>query len=63
MASRGVGTPVLTGESVGVISREASRLSHCAPASCLHWGVRRGEVYLDPLALVGGASPVLLPLS
>ena len=23
----------------------------CAPASCLHWGLRRGEDYLDPLLL------------
>lgn len=25
----------------------------CAAAACLHWGVRRREVYLDPLRLIG----------
>lgn len=25
----------------------------CAVAACLHWGVRRGEEYVDPLALTG----------
>lgn len=37
--------------------------SHCYPAACLHWGWRRGEDYLDPLALVGADGQVrLLPL-
>ena len=35
---------------------------HCAPATCLHWGVRRGREYLDPLSFVGRAPIVLLPL-
>ncbi|RXR28150.1 M23 family metallopeptidase [Oerskovia turbata] len=36
---------------------------HCLPASCLHWGVRRGDMYVDPLALLGPPEPiVLLPL-
>ncbi|MEV6620766.1 M23 family metallopeptidase [Amycolatopsis sp. NPDC051106] len=25
----------------------------CAIAACLHWGVRRGDEYVDPLALTG----------
>ncbi|MGW3995048.1 M23 family metallopeptidase [Amycolatopsis sp. NPDC004772] len=25
----------------------------CAVAACLHWGVRRGDEYIDPLALTG----------
>ncbi|MGW4523097.1 M23 family metallopeptidase [Amycolatopsis sp. NPDC004378] len=25
----------------------------CAVAACLHWGVRRGDEYVDPLALTG----------
>ena len=36
--------------------------SHCAPAACLHWGWLRGDVYLDPLLLVGGGPIRLLPL-
>jgi murein DD-endopeptidase MepM/ murein hydrolase activator NlpD len=27
----------------------------CAIAACLHWGVRRGEEYVDPLSLTGEA--------
>ncbi len=36
--------------------------SHCLPAACLHWGVKRGDVYLDPLAMVTDPEIVLLPL-
>ena len=35
---------------------------HCVPAACLHWGLRRGDTYLDPLSLVGGGPVRLLPL-
>lgn len=35
----------------------------CPVVACLHWGLRRGEVYLDPLALLGLAQVRLLPLS
>ena len=28
--------------------------THCLPAACLHWGLIRGDRYLDPLSLVGG---------
>jgi murein DD-endopeptidase MepM/ murein hydrolase activator NlpD len=33
----------------------------CPAAACLHWGVRRGETYLDPLTLVRPARVRLLP--
>jgi murein DD-endopeptidase MepM/ murein hydrolase activator NlpD len=34
----------------------------CAPASCLHWGARRGSAYVDPLSLLRPLAPVrLLP--
>jgi murein DD-endopeptidase MepM/ murein hydrolase activator NlpD len=36
--------------------------SHCAPLSCLHWGLLRGEQYLDPLSLLGAGPVRLLPL-
>ena len=46
-----------------VIGRLTLTDSHCFPAACLHWGLLRGETYLDPLSLLGGAGPVrLLPL-
>jgi murein DD-endopeptidase MepM/ murein hydrolase activator NlpD len=35
----------------------------CAVEACLHWGLRRGETYLDPLALVAAARVRLLPLT
>ena len=34
----------------------------CAAPACLHWGLRRGETYLDPLALLGVGRVRLLPL-
>ncbi|MDI3212026.1 M23 family metallopeptidase [Arthrobacter sp. AL12] len=35
---------------------------HCTPAPCVHWGVRRGAEYLNPLAFVTDLRPsVLLP--
>jgi hypothetical protein len=34
---------------------------HCLPATCLHWGLRRDQAYLDPLSLVGAAHVRLLP--
>lgn len=35
----------------------------CASAACLHWGLRRGPAYLDPLALLGLGRVRLLPLN
>jgi murein DD-endopeptidase MepM/ murein hydrolase activator NlpD len=34
----------------------------CPVAACLHWGLRRGETYLDPLSLVGAGRVRLLPV-
>lgn len=44
-----VGDRLVTGQSLGRVGSE----SHCL-AGCLHWGLRRGESYLDPLGLVRG---------
>ena len=53
------GDRVRAGEPVALLTPEGS---HCAPTECLHWGVRRGETYLDPLALLRAPEPpVLLP--
>lgn len=61
--------PVLAEAAVGDLVDAGSRIgwlhttgSHCAPAACLHWGWRQGELYLDPLDLVGGGGVRLLPL-
>lgn len=50
------GTAVRPGE---VVARVAAG-GHC-PRSCLHWGLLRGSRYLDPLALLRGGRPRLLP--
>nr|WP_244237021.1 M23 family metallopeptidase [Micromonospora violae] len=34
----------------------------CPTEACLHWGLRRGEEYLDPLALLGLGPVRLLPV-
>jgi len=54
-----VGTPVLAGVPIGRL-----RAGHpgCAAPACLHWGLRRGDTYLDPLALLGRGPVRLLPL-
>ncbi|MEU6784288.1 peptidoglycan DD-metalloendopeptidase family protein [Nonomuraea angiospora] len=51
------GEPVAPGSTLGVV--EASS-GHCQE-SCLHWGLRRGTHYLDPLLLLGQATIRLLP--
>ena len=45
-----------------VLGRLESVGSHCPPRTCLHWGWKRGEDYLDPLRLVGRGPVRLLPL-
>lgn len=59
-ATVAVGTPVTSGDTVGSL---APTPGHCAPATCLHWGIRRGPTYLDPLSLVGPRRVVLLPVT
>ncbi len=54
-----VGTTVQAGSVIGTLT---AAHSHCAPRVCLHWGLIRGERYLDPLTLVGAGPPRLLPL-
>lgn len=55
-----VGEPVRRGDVLGTVTAAPG---HCLPATCLHWGLRRGVTYLDPLALVGGFPSVrLLPV-
>ncbi|MFG3274489.1 MULTISPECIES: murein hydrolase activator EnvC family protein [Streptomyces] len=42
------GQEVEPGEVIGTVQASGS---HC-PASCVHWGLRRGEDYLNPLSLL-----------
>lgn len=58
LATVGVGTRLAAGQPLGTVEAPPAR-SHC-PVRCLHWGVRDGETYVDPLALLPGAGPVVL---
>lgn len=53
------GDAVDRGEVIGTLQVFGS---HCFPRACLHWGALRGDVYLDPLTLVGAGPVRLLPL-
>lgn len=57
-ATVGVGDVVVRG---AVLGRLRLAGSHCFPRACLHWGLRRGAAYLDPLVLVGLGPLRLLP--
>lgn len=50
------GDAVTRGQVVGHLQG----VQHCAPSGCVHWGVREGEVYIDPAGLLPGAGPVVL---
>lgn len=54
-----VGASVAAGEVIGTL--EAGHLG-CPAAACLHWGLRRGEQYLDPVRLVAPGPVRLLPV-
>ncbi len=55
-----VGTVVSRGDPIGTVSATPG---HCSPDTCLHWGVLRGDTYLDPLQYLGRAPIVLLPFT
>ncbi|MEP6813924.1 MAG: peptidoglycan DD-metalloendopeptidase family protein [Marmoricola sp.] len=55
-----VGDHVARGQWIGTLQLGAS---HCFPGACLHWGLLRGDTYLDPLVLIGGGPVRLLPLA
>jgi len=59
IASVSIGDAVGLGESLGTLG--AGHLG-CPVQACLHWGLRRGEDYLDPLRLVTRRPVRLLPL-
>ncbi|MDE8586790.1 M23 family metallopeptidase [Arthrobacter sp. NQ4] len=54
-----VGAAVARGEVIGTVLP-----GHCPAAQCLHWGVREGEDYVNPLQFVLDLRPsILLPLA
>ncbi|MEU5365282.1 M23 family metallopeptidase [Streptomyces sp. NPDC005925] len=57
------GTEVAAGDILGTLDTP----SHCGGHTCLHWGLRRGAAYLNPLSLLppwltDNAPPRLLPV-
>ena len=58
MGTVAVGAVVRPGQVIGLVQAVPG---HCAPLACLHWGLREGEDYLDPLSLIGRGPPVLKP--
>lgn len=52
-----VGDTVDRGQLVGTV---ATVQRHCSPKTCLHWGVRLGGMYVDPLDYLEGFGPVTL---
>lgn len=52
------GDAVAAGDLIGVLD---AGHPGCPVAACLHWGLRRGATYLDPLALLGIGRVRLLP--
>lgn len=53
-----VGDRVRTRELIGTV---ATGTGHCGDGQCLHLGLRRDQDYLDPLLLLGPATPRLRP--
>jgi len=52
------GDTVRKGQAIGSLDA-----GHCSATACLHWGVRRGEDYVNPLGFVEDLRPsILLPL-
>lgn len=52
------GEVVAAGQVIGVVEEDTA--AHCI-APCLHWGLLRGRLYLDPLLLFGRGQVRLLP--
>jgi peptidase M23-like protein len=53
------GQRVTAGQRLGLVEDVHD---HCGRVRCLHWGLRRGLVYLDPLSLLGRGPVRLLPV-
>lgn len=57
-----VGQQVEAGAALGTLQAGAA---HCPPRDCLHWGLRDGDRYVDPLSVLsavpGAGTVVLLP--
>lgn len=61
LAEVAVGQVVRAGQVIGTVGRWAGRHPSCPDGGCLHWGARRGQVYIDPRWLVEPPPIRLLP--
>ncbi len=52
------GQSVVAGQPIGTL---LAGHDGCPVAACLHWGLRHGEVYLDPMSLLGTGQVRLYP--
>ena len=59
LSTLSAGDPVVAGEQIGALT---AGHPGCPATACLHWGLRRGDEYLDPLLLLGLGRVRLLPL-
>ncbi|MFE3166539.1 murein hydrolase activator EnvC family protein [Streptomyces sp. NPDC059224] len=59
------GEEVTAGQVVGTVEQVATAGAHCGASACVHWGLLRGDVYVNPLLLLpprllnGGPSRLL----
>lgn len=51
------GDVVARGQTVGTVADDRG---HCAPWTCVHWGLRLNGVYVDPLDYLDGYGPIRL---
>lgn len=54
-----IGDRVTAGQQIGTLD---SGPSHCPSGSCLHWGLLRGDTYLNPMSLLRRGPSRLLPV-
>ncbi len=52
-----VGAVVMRGDAVGQV---ANGDGHCAPTTCVHWGVREHGDYINPLDVLANLGPIRL---
>jgi murein DD-endopeptidase MepM/ murein hydrolase activator NlpD len=57
-ATVAAGDRVDAGQQIGTLDA----VGHCASQTCLHWGLLRGDTYLDPLSLLRRGPSRLLPV-
>jgi len=58
-ATVAAGQPVERGSPIGAL---VAGHADCPRAACVHWGLRRGSTYLDPMLLLRAVRVRLLPL-